>query len=177
MALPVLAPVLRGVVVDAAIKAGQSLWTQMPWAKDQSRVTAVEARIRRLASDAADLARSLTDEALEPGFERLLDSFERDVRALGLTAAEATSLSEIENEQLRSTILEAAVERRQMQKWLNELEARATRAEAAAERQGDMEQRFAALERRLFLITVALAVSLTLGLVATLLSVLFFTRR
>lgn len=177
MALPILAPVLRDVAINAAVRAGRGLWGQMPWAKDKARVDAVEARIRQLAADVADVARNLSDDALEAAFDRLLGRFEKDVIGYGLTAAEANGLKTIEAEQLRATVIEPAIERRQMQTWLTELESRAVRAETAAARHEEFDRRFAALERRSNMLTIALGVSLTLAAMAALLSILFFTRR
>jgi hypothetical protein len=177
MPIPVLAPVLKDFAVDAALKAGRALWAQLPWAKDKSRVDAVEGRIRRLAAEATDLARNLTDESFETGIERLLTQFQRDVAGFGLTPKEAEELTSIEREQIRATILEPARERRQTLKWVQDLESRINEGEAAIKLHGALSERVANLERQVNNLKVTVAVALSLAAVATLLSVLFFTRR
>lgn len=172
-----LAPLLKDFAVDAALKAGRTLWAQLPWAKDKARVDQVEGRVRRLVADATDLARNLSDESFEPGIDRLLAQFQRDMAALGLTEKESKDLTEIERDMIRSTVLEPARERRQTLKWVQDLESRLQKSESDIQQHGTLTERIAALERQLSTLKVALAVSLTLGTVATLLSILFFTRR
>ncbi|AIE83582.1 hypothetical protein [Fimbriimonas ginsengisoli] len=177
MALPILAPVLKDFAVDAAVKAGRALWSQLPWGKDKARVDAVESRIRRLAADAADLARNLSDESYEAGIERLLNQFQKDLGGFGLTAREAEELTEVERDQIRATILEPARERRQTLRWLEELEKRVKESESAIAGHGTTSERLTSLERQVTNLRIALAVALSLATIATLLSILFFTRR
>jgi len=176
MPLP-LAPILEGLAADALVRAGRALLNKMPWAKDAAKAEAVEARIRRLAADATQLARNLSEEAIEPQVYRLLEQFQKELPALGMTIQQAAELTEVEREQLHSTVIEAAKERRQTQKWLQDLEQRAAQAERSLKESEATTKKLEEVEQKLARMNVLLGVALTLAIVATLLSILFFTRK
>lgn len=177
MALPALGPLFDRIAAEALVRAGRALSSKMPWARDNARADAVEARIRRLATDATQLARNLTEEAIEPQIGRLLDQFEKDLATYGLNSEQAAELTEVEREQLLVTVIEPAKERRQVQKWLKDLEDRAVQAEKALAENDRTAKRLADLERKVAVLNVLLGVALSLAVVATLLSILFFTRK
>jgi hypothetical protein len=172
MPAPVLAAVAKDFAIDAALRAGRAMWKQFPWAKDQARVQAVEARIRRLAADVSDLSRNLADDSMDASLSRIFAQFERDLVALGLSAIEAQELTEIQREQLHATVIEAVRERRQMAKWLQHMEQRL----AATEKQSEQFERVKELEAQVSTLKMMVSAALALAIVATLLSVLFFTK-
>jgi len=178
MPLPVLAPLIEGFVVDAAARAGKALLTKLPWAtKDAARVGQVEARIRRLAADTTEAARNLSDETMAPHFERLLVQFGKDVAAIGLSPRETEDLVELERHELTAIALAPAQERRQMLKWMQDLEGRVVRIEDTTSKLPALSDQIEALNKRLQTLTIALGVALTLAAVGFLLTVLLLTRK
>jgi len=171
MPLPLI-PILEGLAADALVRAGRALLTKMPWAKDAAKTEAVEARIRRLAADATQLARNLPDDAIEPQVSRLLEQFQKELPSLGMTAVQAADLVEVEREQLQATVIEAARERRQTLKWLQELEERAHQAEKSLRESEATAKRVEELEKKLARMNVLLNSVLTLSIVALLIGVL-----
>jgi len=178
MPLPVLAPLIEGFVVDAAARAGKAILNRLPWAtKDAGRVSQVEARIRRLAADTTEAARNLGDDSVAPHFERLLNQFSKDLSAIGLSAKEVEDLVECERHELSAIALAPAQERRQMLKWMQDLETRAGRLEESGAKISELSSQVDALNRRMQSMTIALGVAITLAVVGFLLSLLLLTRK
>jgi hypothetical protein len=168
MALPVLAPILEGLAVDAVVRIGKSLLSRMPWAKDENRVGQVEARIRRLAAEATESTRHMSEDAIDSQIDRLFFQFQKDLGGFGLPDGQASEITETLRKELEVTVIAPARERRAAQTWMQEIEARVNAAESMIEAQQTLANRLQEVERRLGMIakgTLVVFISAAVGLV------------
>ncbi len=170
--LALLKAVLDLVGAERVLKNVQKAWVKSRWARDASRVNAVERKIDTLSHEVARLARHLTLDSIPSEVKRTLERFERDLEELGLTKEEAKELRVSVAEQLDSSVLEPIAEARRLQNRMETLEAEALDAtkrivalEPLAARTLEAEKRAAASQT---IASVALAAS-ALSLIATIL--------
>jgi len=121
--LALLKAVLDLVGAERVLKNVQKAWVKSRWARDASRVNAVERKIDTLTHEVSRLARHLAVDAIPTETKRTLDRFERDLEELGLTKEEARELRNSVAEQLDSSVLEPIAEARRLQNRIELLEA------------------------------------------------------
>ncbi|GEM_PF-4583222 len=107
---------------ERVLSAAKSAWSKSKWARDQSKVNAVERKIDTLTHETARLARNLAPEAVKAETDRLIARFERELEELGLTKEEAADLRKSVATQLETSVLEPITEARRLGARLEGLE-------------------------------------------------------
>ncbi len=148
---------------ERVLKVAKDAYAKSKWARDASKVNAVERKIDALSHEAGRLGRNLAPDAVKPEVERLVARFEKEVTELGLTKEEAADLKGSVAAQLETSVLEPIAEARRLQTRIETLERenaegakRLTTLESLAERVLEAEKRAASAQA---LTAVALGLS------------------
>lgn len=157
---------------ERVLRVAKDAWAKSKWARDASKVNAVERKIDALTHETGRLARNLAPDAVKGETDRLIIRFEKELEELGLTADEAVELRKSVAIQIETSVLEPIAEARRLQARLERLEKenddqakRLAALEPLAERTVEAEKRATAAST---LASIALAAS-GLAVVATLL--------
>jgi len=162
---------------DAVVKTLKGALSRAPWAQNAAVANTVERKIHTLVERVAALARNVNTDNLDPLVEPLIQDFRTDLLDAKLSPADADEVVESVRAQIRITVLQPLRDVALVQKRLEVLEKENVEQ---SKRLQDLErdrESFAATERRIHAIQTLAAVALTLAVVATLVSVLLFTRR
>jgi hypothetical protein len=162
------------------IQGARYAWSKMPWAKDPRKVQSVERKIAVLVDEASELARSVPVEKMDAQLDRLLKGFHQDLLNEGIEGDDAERVLESVRAQVRATILHPLQDLSRIHARLEVLETEGLEQndrlqKLEAWREEALAQRTAAA-RQVQTLQVLVAVALSLAGVATLLSILFFTR-
>src|SRR5215217_4148583 len=90
--LALLKGILDLVGAERVLRAAKSAWAKSRWARDASKVNAVERKIDHLTHEVGRLARHLASDAIASETTRTLDRFQKELEELGLMPDEALEL-------------------------------------------------------------------------------------
>ena len=107
---------------ERVLKAAKDAYAKSKWARDASKVNAVERKIDALTHETGRLARGLAPDAVKGETERLVARFEKELIDLGLTKEEAIDLKRSVALQLETSVLEPIAEARRLQTRIETLE-------------------------------------------------------
>ena len=107
---------------ERVLKVAKGAWAKSKWARDASKVNAVERKIDTLTHEAGRLARNLAPDAIAPEVERLVVRFEAELLELDLTKEEAIDLRRSVAAQIETSVLEPIAEARRLSARIETLE-------------------------------------------------------
>ena len=120
--IALLKSVLELLATERVVNAAKTAWAKSRWARDASKVNAVERKIDALTHEVGRLARGLAPDAVKPETDRIVARFEKEVVELGLTKEEAIDLRRSVALQLETSVLEPIAEARRLQVRIETLE-------------------------------------------------------
>ena len=120
--LALLKAVFSLIDAERVLKGAKEAWAKSKWARDASKVNAVERKIDTLTHEVGRLARNLATEAVPAETDRQLDRFQREVEELGLTKEEAEELRKSVAVQIGTSVLEPIADARRLQARIESLE-------------------------------------------------------